>query len=279
MRTPRYKFKTNNREAAKSPKPILAYPPGPLPVGGAVTIEIVVPPFPLQPLIDAQYNDSKTMSQRPGMYLKYLPYLYSPVNGKLLTGGSYAFDTYENAEDYVRWTEDFVVGEEDKKIKFWEQPMFESHQSRVWRVIGAHSFTKLDNQGYMRLIQWKYTGADVEKLLLQSYPKLKEEVEKIGGAAVWLLHNSEQKMIGLQLAFEKEIGVVDESTAHRGLLLAGAQRSLEYLLPEGLELECFYDRSSLLLTLWLPMSRSAGGTELHIPYLPTVVPDITHEYV
>ncbi|KAJ4349340.1 uncharacterized protein N0V89_007954 [Didymosphaeria variabile] len=124
-------------EATKSPKSIIGYPAGLLPIGGDVTVEIVDPPCPLQPITDAQYVDSKTMSRGPGMHTKYLPYIYSAVNGKLVTGGSYAFDTFGNARDYARWaTEDFEVGEEGKKIKIWDQPMFESHRSWVWQVLG-----------------------------------------------------------------------------------------------------------------------------------------------
>ncbi|KAL1610728.1 hypothetical protein SLS60_002398 [Paraconiothyrium brasiliense] len=266
-------------KAEKSPKSILAYGHGPLPIGGAVTVEIIVPPCPLQPFIDMQYIDSKTMSRRPGMYMKYLPYLYSPTNGKLLTGGSYAFDTFEKAKDYARWVmEDFTTGEEGNKTKFWDQPMFENCRSWVWQVLGAHAFTEVETHASMRLVQWKYTGHDAEQDLIQSFPTIKDEIEKLGGAAIWLLHNSEEHMIGLQVVFAKEAGKVDDSVAQNVLMLAGAQRPLEHLLPDGLSLECFYDRASLLLILWLPRSRMAGGTELYIPLLPTVVPDITYEY-
>lgn len=265
--------------AAQSSKPILEYPPGPLSVGGAVTIEIVMPPVPLQPLIDAQYIDSKTMSQRPGMYTKYFPYMYSPVNGKMLGGGCYAFDTYENAKEYVRWTEEeYQVEREGKMVKFWDQALFEKSRKWVWRVIGAHSFCNIEAHSSLRLIQWKYTGDKIEKKLAALYPKLKETVENMGVAAVWLLHNPEEKMVGLNVAFKNENGAAGEDFGQKALR-DGVKKPLETLLPPELGLEEFYDRTSLLLTLWLPRSREAGGTELHIPLLSTIVPDISLEYI
>lgn len=264
--------------ASQSPKPILGYSPGPLSVGGAVTVEVIIPPVPLQPLMDAQYLDSKIMSQRPGMYIKYFPYLYSPVNGKLLGGGCYTFDTYEHAAEYARWTETYEVESEGQTIKFWDRPLFESHRKWVWRVVGAHSFREMEAQVCTRLIQWKYENDGVGQKLVELYPVLKETIKDLDVAVVWLLHNSEEKMVGLHVVFRNETGTVDGDLAQEALEEA-IKAPLETLMPRDLSLKKFFDRSSFLLTMWLPISREAGGTELHIPLRSVAVPDISLDYI
>ena len=59
-------------------KAISGYEPGEIPAQDCTTAEIVMAGLgaPLQAFIDGQYLDSKIMSRRPGMHLKYLPYLY-----------------------------------------------------------------------------------------------------------------------------------------------------------------------------------------------------------
>lgn len=230
---------------------------------------------PLQAFIDVQYLDSKIMSQRPGMYLKYLPYLYDGVSGKLLTGGSYLFDTYENAKDYVRWaSHEFEVG--DPKVKFAEQPMFESFTGQVWKVIGAHSFAPIEAHAITRLQQWNCSNADAEARLRALYPDLRTAAEALGAASIWLLHHPDDNSVGMQLGFKKG-GSADHVDATRTLETAREQTELSDMLSSNLDLTLSFDRTSVLLTLWLPKSRAAGGSELTIPYHP-MVPDITHEH-
>lgn len=105
---------------------ILGYGLGSLQHEAALTSEIRVAgrgPA-LQDYQDMQYGDSRIMDKRPGMYLKYLPVRYDEVNGQLLSGGAYLFDTKKNVEAYDYWTsEEFRFGE--PRAKFWPSPIFE----------------------------------------------------------------------------------------------------------------------------------------------------------
>jgi hypothetical protein len=262
-------------------KPISGYSPGEIQEQGCVTIEIGVAGggVPLQIFIDTQYLDSKTMDKRPGMFIKYLPYLYNEVTGKLLAGGAYLFGTYEYAKDYLRWAgEDYEVGE--PKVKFAEQPLFESFVGTSWKVIGAHSFLPIDQHSVARLMKWKCGGAaaagGIEEKLRELYPKLRAAAEQHGVASVWLLHNPDTNTVGLETGFRK-IGETDAAGAAQTLNSAKNLTALGDVLTGGLDVEPIFDRTSVLLTLWLPKSRAEGGAELTIPYYP-LVPDITHEH-
>ena len=80
------------------------------------------------------------------------------------------------------------------------------------------------------------------------------------------------------MGFGKARREANEEAAKKSLKVVREKESLDDLLVRGgLEVTKVVDRSSLLLTLWLPRSRQAGETELAIPWYP-FVPDITHEY-
>lgn len=256
---------------------IQGYGLGDIPVKGAVTAEINVigPGVPLQGFIDHQYVDSQTMDKRPGMYIKYLPYRYDEVTGKLLSGGAYLFDTWENAKDYARWTmEEFKVG--DPKTPFWEQPMFESSVRNMWKVIGACNFAPVGEHAVGRLQKFKLRGTDdAETVLRELYPKLASAAEGQGAASIWLLYSPEEKMVGVQQAFKKVDGN-DEFAAKHSLAAVAAKPSMKHEFPAELEVKPVMDRSSIILTSWLPHSRNSGGVARIIPFYP-FVPAITNE--
>lgn len=257
---------------------ILGYQPGEIAAGGCTTIDIVVAGLgvSLKEFIDCQYLDSKIMSRRPGMVLKFLPYLYDGVTGKLLTGGSYLFDTYENAKDYIRWaSEEFEVGK--PPVKFTEQPMFESVKSQVWKVIGAHGFAPIEANAVVRLQMWRCADVDTESKLRAIWENLKRTAENDGAASVWLLFNPDTRDVGLQLTFKK-LGGHEPADATHTLHSVGQETRVAALIASNLVLEPTFDRTSMLLTLWLPQSRELGGSELAIPYYP-LVPAITHDLV
>ncbi|KAL2213887.1 hypothetical protein CC79DRAFT_1391782 [Sarocladium strictum] len=258
-------------------KAIIGYEPGESSAEGCVIVEIHMPSIPLQSFIDVQYLDSKTMSQRPGMILKYLPVLYDELNGRLLSGGAYLFETYDDARGYVQWAgEDFEVGE--PKVNFTKQPAFELFEGKAWEVLGAHSFLPIDEHVVTRLMKW-HVGEDagLTTKLRDVYHLLLATAEgERNVASVWLLHDPDTGSVGLQTGFKK-VGGTDEAGARRTLQTARAFNVLETMLSSALSLEPSFDRTSLLLTLWLPKSRAAGGAELTIPYYP-LVPDISHEH-
>lgn len=150
------------------------------------------------------------MDKRPGMFLKYLPYCYDQVTGKLLTGGSYLFDTLDDAKDYARWTtEDFEVG--DPATKFWDQPLWESTTRNTWDVIGAYNFAPMEEHAVGRLQKWMYRGLEDVNALRDAYAAVRTAAQTQEAASIWLLHNPAEKMIAIQMAFRKLEGNDDVS--------------------------------------------------------------------
>lgn len=269
---------TNTSETATHlGKTITGYEPGEISAKGCMLAEILMPGIPLQPVIDQQYLDSKTMSRRPGMILKYLPVLYDEVTGKLLSGGAYLFETYDDAKDYVRWAgEEFMVGE--PKVVFAKQPAFEAFKGTAWKVVGAHSCLPIDEHSVTRFMRWRCKGtADLEAKLQDFYPQLRDIAKDENDvASIWLLYNPETASVALQTGFKKSEGP-DVAGAKHTLEKARELEGLEDFLSSLLGVAPEFDRTSLILTLWLPKSRSAGGAELTVPYYP-MVPDITHDH-
>ncbi|KAH8168453.1 hypothetical protein LIA77_11717 [Sarocladium implicatum] len=241
-------------------KKIEGYELGGVRATGAITSELIVAGtgVPLQAFIDAQYLDSITMSRQPGMYHKYLPYLYDEVTGKLISGGRYLFDTYEDAKEYVRWLKE---------------------EFELWKTVGAYNFTLIGDHALGRLQKWEYTSSEEEiQLKLRAlYPELRDAASARGASSVWLMYDPEKRTVGLQLAFAKSAAHRDAAGVQQDLVLARQKGAVGEILSESLATQPVYDRTSIFLTLWLAKSIAADGPELTIPYYP-IVPDITHEY-
>ncbi|OQD68918.1 hypothetical protein PENPOL_c002G09754 [Penicillium polonicum] len=247
---------------------IKGYLVGDIPAQAAFTSEIIINGLPpLQDIVNQQDVQRKIMDTRPGMYLKYLPNLYDPVNGQLRSGGAYLFDTTQQASEYWDWTTNVF---EVNNVKFWNQSMFRSTKRFVWEVIGATNFAPVDTHAVGRYQRWTYDGANVEKELQRIYPELKRKAEDQGAAAIWLLHSPGEKQIGIQLAFGKVEGADPEAVGHNSLARAVSQVSLDSIFPSYIKAQKIVDRTSLFLALWLPRSRLAGGIPQSHPMYPTL---------
>ena len=231
--------------------------------------------MPLQGVIDHQYQDFQSMSRRPGLYIKYMPYRYHEINGQFLTGGSYLFDTWENAKNYESWSSaEFEAG--GQKVNFWAQPMFVSSPHWAWKVVGAHNFAPVQEHAIGRFQRWKCESANAESDLREAYPKLKAAAEAQGAASFWLLYQPDEKMVAIQVAFKRTASADDVPSTLKSLTSIIQLSSLEASLPKSLDVQLLFDRTSLFLTCWLPKSREAGGSELSIPNYP-VVPALSLE--
>ncbi|KAF4454305.1 hypothetical protein FALBO_15850 [Fusarium albosuccineum] len=251
-----------------------SYDAGPIKVEGAFTAEILIAArVSLQDVWNDQYAGSQVMGKRPGMYIKYLPSRYHEVNGDMLVGGSYLFDKYEDAENYQKWTSnEFEVGE--PKTTFWKQPLFKSASHWAWKVIGAHNFAPVDEHALGRLQRWTYDPQSpamirggVESLLRQHYPVMKDAAESRGATSFWLLHRPEDKMIAVQMSFPKPEKEGDDSTRESLVSIADG-KSVGDVFPDALNAELVFDRTSVLLAVWLPLAKHAKGVKVESPNLP-----------
>ncbi|MFH9069703.1 hypothetical protein [Streptomyces alboflavus] len=240
------------------PGPIKAYDIGPIPMEAAFTSD-----FPLaagigaadvQDIVDKQEVERRVMDVRTGMYAKYMPSRIDEAAGRHYTGGRYLFETWADVVDYERFTSQEL--EFEPGVKFWSRPFFQDVERFVWRVAGAHNFLPLDAHHVSRFERFRYEG-DGEAALERAWGTVRDEAGARGLAAVWLLHQPEQRLIGLH-------------TVATGLTPADleAAPSLGALLPASLAPERYFDRSSRILSLWLPKSRLAGGAPSAYPSAP-----------
>ncbi|KAE8378002.1 hypothetical protein BDV26DRAFT_292604 [Aspergillus bertholletiae] len=252
---------------------VRAYKLGEIHAGAAFTSLIrMSPSLSLQEIVNFQDGHRETMDTRPGMYLKYLPHRVDSLTGHYLTGGAYLFDTYENALDYGTWTtETYEVGE--PKVKFWSQPVFQEAVRSIWRVIGAYNFDPVETHAVGRFQEWSYTddGQDAVERLKAIYPTLKDSARAQGSAALWLLHQPDEKKIAIQLAFAKSPTMENQE---QYLKLVERNTSLAHHFPVELQTEILFDRTSWFLSLWLPRSRLEGGVHQLTPNTP-MLPAVT----
>jgi hypothetical protein len=265
---------------------VRGYEIGEITAAGASTAEFVIAGKPpLQHVINMQEIERQTMDARPGMYIKYFPCRYDAVTGDLQVGGGYLFDTVENAEDYGRWgANEFEVdgpGEVPKKEKFWSRSMFKDVQRRAWNVIGAYNFTLPDRHAVVRFERWNYTDVvgyeDTVSLLKQAYPSIRETARSRGIGAVWLLIRPKDRLIGMVTTTSRADGGDSAEDGTRAIVELEQQLSLGVNLPSKLNPVVVYDRTSLLLTIWMPISRLAGGVHRTTPNVP-LFPAITMQH-
>ena len=208
----------------------------------------------VQDIVDKQEVERRVMDVRTGMYAKYMPSRIDEAAGRHYTGGRYLFETWADVVDYERFTSQEL--EFEPGVKFWSRPFFQDVERFVWRVAGAHNFLPLDAHHVSRVERFRYEG-DGEAALERAWGTVRDEAGARGLAAVWLLHQPEQRLIGLH-------------TVATGLTPADleAAPSLGALLPASLAPERYFDRSSRILSLWLPKSRLAGGAPSAYPSAP-----------
>ena len=263
---------------------VRGYEIGEIAAAAASTAEFsIVGNPPLREVMNMQEIDRRTMDARPGMYIKYFPCRYDAVSGDLQIGGGYLFNTLENAQDYDRWgTDEFEVdgpGEAPKKEKFWSRSIFKDVKRRIWDVIGAYNFTLPDQHAVVRFERWTYTDAveddNAIALLKQAYESIRETARNRGLGAVWLLIRRRERLIGMVTTTSRVVGRDDSvESGNWAIAKLEQQLSLGAHLPSLLDPVVVYDRTSLLLTIWMPTSRLAGGVHQTTPNFP-VLPAVT----
>lgn len=205
--------------------------------------------------------------------MKYLPFLHDEVTGKLLSGGAYLFDTYENATEYLRWiSEDYEVGEIGAGVNFTKQPMFEGFHAMAYHVLGAHIYLPIGEHAIVKTVKWKQCQRAMVSVA-EVYPQLIASAEKTGAASFWLLHDSGTDMMAVEMAYPR-VGGSDPEGALESLKAARTSTEVEDMISAKVGTRPVFDRTSVLLTLWLPKSEAAGDADRTLPYHP-MVPDVS----
>jgi hypothetical protein len=246
---------------------IRGYATGPIAADAAFTADFAVPgDIPMQHLVDMVEDERRSMDVRPGMRHKYTPLRFDPATGARQVGGRYLFDTWDNAVDYNTFTSKDL--EFEPGVKFWDRPFFLGVDRHIWRVTGAYDFTPLATHYVSRFERWTYTGRNVERLLEPLWPTVRENAGWRGLASVWLLFQPEEEQVGILTVAAKSDGRDLADAAARSVTALEQTESAGQFLPAELGAEKVFDRTSLILTMWLPRSRLAGGAPSAFPAFP-----------
>ncbi|MET0493315.1 MAG: hypothetical protein ABW000_09325 [Actinoplanes sp.] len=247
---------------------IRSYDTGAIRAEAAYTADFAIPrEIEIQYLVDMLEIERRSMDVRPGMRHKYTPLRFEPATGATLIGGRYLFDTWSNVLDY----EEFTSGELEFEpgVKFWSRPFFLGVDRHIWKVAGAHDFTPLATTHHVnRLERWTFESGDPDRELERAWPQIQDAAGEAGLASVWLMFQPEERQVGILTVAER----VDDTDP-----VVSAARSIEALertpsggrfLPATLETAKVFDRTSLILSMWLPQSRLAGGAPSAYPSVP-----------
>ncbi|MET8829033.1 hypothetical protein ABZX40_16170 [Streptomyces sp. NPDC004610] len=236
---------------------IRGYETGPIKAEAAFTSD-----FPLddrystQTIVDMLERERPNMDIRPGMRHKYTPLRFDPATGVKYIGGRYLFDTWENVLDYDHFTNEELFPEPG--VKFWSR--FPGVDKHYWKVTGAHDFKPMATAHHInRFERYSFGGDDVEALLAQAWPAIRDEAERQGLSSVWLMFQPSERQIGILTVAEKSADTDPATAVSQGLERLERLAPFGRLLPGALDTEQLMDRTSLIISSWLPESRALGG--------------------
>jgi hypothetical protein len=195
-------------------------------------------------------RDRELSAVRAGFVRKLLPIYIDPDTGAAQTGGSYLFDTLENARAYEHW--ELHENLTDGKL-FTDRPFVSNYHSYAAHVIGAEDFKPLNSgQGTKHVQIWRLAEAKATVVAQQLLPQVRQRCQAAGLSSFWLAASEDNVCIAL-------LTVGEPGERGEGLDYA-ALHSLKGKspLPDGdpllsgatkLEDQCFW-----VFTVWQPFS-------------------------
>jgi len=249
---------------------VRGYPIGPIDAKGAFTAEIDLPlqikPGELNTLVEAERPH---FVDQPGMRHKYLPLRHDPATGALSSGGRYLFRRYEDAIAYRDFLEAKVFPGE--QTTFWNRPFFFNTVRFAWRVTGAHDLAPITTHDVIRIERYRVPYEQFEANLPALFPEILETARRLDLAHVSLMFQPEHNMVGVVTTAARENLEASSFEKTRFSTDALALRgSVSDALLMELGARKIFDRTSLNLAVWLPLSAQAGGAPVIWPNSPPI---------
>jgi hypothetical protein len=203
----------------------------------------------LTPIVSDIERDRTTYSARPGFVRKLLPIARDLVTGASYSGGSYLFDTPENAIAHQRWStmEHRVDG-----LLFPEQPWLSNFDGFVGELVGAvDGECDLAGHAAKRILVWSVAGRSVRTVASELWPRILGSIKDGSIVSAWLGVNEGSSTIGLVLVCARDVG--QYSYPHN---VYERLRAVELfdgdISPDG---QIIVDRCMQVFTIWLPPKR------------------------
>lgn len=214
-----------------------------------------------------------SMAARPGELRKLMPIRVD--NTGVFSGGSYLFDTWENAQKFVDWVNnDFIVD----GYHYFDNPRYLEKTVQIWHIAAAEDFAPVESkQKIMRFQRW-HLPEDVSPKQLgeEWWPTLREAAVKDDLSSLWLL-------VGIDEHDRPELGVLLVSDGDPAEAVNDAYGSeaesihrLESLespgeqIAEALNATKLFDRTSWIYNIWSPIED--GDTSLDKVLFPVSPP-------
>jgi hypothetical protein len=256
---------------------VRGYPTGPIDAKGAFTSEIdlspMIRPGPLNTLAEV---DRPHFVGQPGMRHKYLPLRHDPATEAISSGGRYLFRRYEDATKYRDFLAEKVLPGE--QTTFWKRPFFFNTVRFTWRVTGAHDLTPITTHDLNRFERYSVPDAKFEARLPELFSAFLEAAWRLGLAHVSLMFQPEHKLVGVLTAAARDRR---PASSFETVRLSADALDLRGSVSEARLTELgarkIFDRSSLNLVVWLPLSEQAGGEPAIWPNSPPIpMPGVEH---
>jgi hypothetical protein len=245
---------------------IVGYEAGPIACKAAFTSDFdLAPGLPLQQVVTNLAVGQKRMDVRPGMRHKYTPLRFDPATGLRQLGGRYLFETWENAVDYARFTEELEL---EPGVKFWERPFFIGVNKQAWHVVGAYDVAPMAAHFAHRFERFTYSDEASMDDFQARWPLMLEVAKGAGLASVWLLFQPVGRQIGILTVIAQVPGADAAKSASGSIEALESMDPLSKQFCGHMRAHKIFDRSSLNLSLWLPWSQRAGGDAAAYPTFP-----------
>lgn len=246
---------------------VLGYKPGPVNCEAAFVADFdISSTISISNFITKLDIDRQTMAVRAGMRSKYVPLRFDPATGAHRIGGRYLFEKWEDVLNYMYFTAEEL--EFEPGIKFWDRSFFSDIDKQPWHVIGAYEFTPLETHYAGRFERFSYDVIASESMLPSIWTTIRDTAENDGLACVWLLHQPDERQLGLLTVATQTPGTTAEESASISLSRLESKRSLSILFPAQLNVRKIFDRTSLNVSIWLPKSHALGGVPVIFPTFP-----------
>jgi hypothetical protein len=249
---------------------VRGYSTGPIDAKGAFTSEIDLPliikPGELSTLAEV---DRPYLVDQPGMRHKYLPLRHDSATGALSTGGRYLFRGYEDATKYRNFLETKVFP--DERTTFWNRPFFFNAVRYAWRVTGAYDLGPIATHDLNRFERYSVPDANFEARLPELFPGFFEAARQLDLAHVSLMFQPEHNLVGVLTASprkSREAGSFERIRLSTDAL--AVRGSVSEMRLTALGARKIFDRTSLTLAVWLPLSGQAGGAAAIWPNSPPI---------
>ncbi|HLM67232.1 MAG TPA: hypothetical protein VK358_06880 [Longimicrobium sp.] len=247
------------------------YTKGPITAGGAFTGDFgIAPGAPVDQVPAFIEADREIMTTRPGMRLKHVP-IFVDEAGRAFCGGRYLFDSWENAEAYLRWmTEEFVVD----GIPFPERPLFVEPAFLAWRVIGAHDYQPVEAHRAVRFERWALADGVGPRQLADAWERVRDDADRRGLASAWLLFSQERREAGLVTVAGSGGSHAPGELDPKLLALLDGPDAVGRVLEQWKIGVRAFNRTGWVWTVWLPLAEAGDPPALwpNSPPLPAPVP-------